>query len=287
MTDILSQNEIDQLLSAISSGESTQEIDPYRQEKKVRIYDALRPVFLSKNNLIAVDIIAKEYARDLGVFLTQSFNMNINAHYHYSSQYTFEEFQRSVPKQTYLTTLNMMPLKGYGVVHIEPKAYEQIVKLLGKADSIKIDYSKEELSEVESSLVPIHTGLLRNAFSKLIDLRPLIENTNNNSFVLNFIEEKTMCLIMSFDIIFNLGANSFIESNIEICIPKTTLDPIKSKLDINYLTNPKKISLALDNIPIPVQVRYKDKPNIYLSDLENIKPGTVIKLKNKDLELCY
>lgn len=285
MTDILSQDEIDALLSAISDGDASQH-DSYsrRDERRVKIYDFKRPIFLSKHNLIAIETIAKEYAKDLGVYLTENFGINISVDHSYTTQITFEEFQRSIPKKTYLTVLGMMPLKGYAVTNIEPIGYKKILYILGKTEP---DYSKEELSQVESSLVVIHTGLLRSAFSKILDLRPIIQSTVSDPFHLNYIDRNIMCLELTFDICFNISDNSYIESQMQLCIPRDTLEPIKPALNLEYLSKTKKLDLALDNIPIPVQIRYKDKLNVYLSDLEKLQPGIILKLKNKDLEICY
>ena len=55
MTEVLSQDEIDQLLTAISSGESdTDDFKPVSDTRKIKIYDFKRPDKFSKEQLRTV-----------------------------------------------------------------------------------------------------------------------------------------------------------------------------------------------------------------------------------------
>ena len=63
MADILSQAEIDALLSAMSSGELDTEQMQQKDEKKVKNYDFSSPTKFSKDHLRTLEIIYEHYAR--------------------------------------------------------------------------------------------------------------------------------------------------------------------------------------------------------------------------------
>ena len=64
MNEVLSQDEIDQLLMAISSGDSeTEEFKPVNDTRKIKIYDFKRPDKFSKEQIRTVSIMHETFAR--------------------------------------------------------------------------------------------------------------------------------------------------------------------------------------------------------------------------------
>ena len=69
MGEVLSQNEIDNLLRALSSGELDVEEMKEDGEKQVRNYDFARPAKFSKEHLRTLEIIFEHYGRLLSTNL--------------------------------------------------------------------------------------------------------------------------------------------------------------------------------------------------------------------------
>ena len=63
MGEVLSQNEIDSLLKALSSGELDVDEIKDTNEKQVKNYDFARPVKFSKDHLRTLEIIFEHYGR--------------------------------------------------------------------------------------------------------------------------------------------------------------------------------------------------------------------------------
>ena len=64
MTDVLSQDEIDQLLTAINSGDAeTTDFKPVNNTRKIKIYDFKRPDKFSKEQLRTVSNMHESFAR--------------------------------------------------------------------------------------------------------------------------------------------------------------------------------------------------------------------------------
>jgi flagellar motor switch protein FliM len=58
MTEVLSQDEIDQLLTAISAGDTdTEDFRPVNDTRKIKIYDFKRPDKFSKEQIRTVSIM--------------------------------------------------------------------------------------------------------------------------------------------------------------------------------------------------------------------------------------
>ena len=64
MSEVLSQNEIDSLLSALSSGEiEAENVTTVEEEKKVKLYDFKTPNKFSKEHLRTLELIYENFAR--------------------------------------------------------------------------------------------------------------------------------------------------------------------------------------------------------------------------------
>lgn len=77
MGEVLSQNEIDSLLSALSNGELDADEIKDTGEKQVKDYDFARPAKFSKEHLRTMEIIFEHYGRLLSTNLPAYLRKNI------------------------------------------------------------------------------------------------------------------------------------------------------------------------------------------------------------------
>ena len=133
LEDILSQDEIDSLLSALASGEVTaDELLEEEQTKKTRVYDFRRPNKFSKEQVNTLEIIYDNYARTLSTFLSGLLRITVQAVLLSVEQLTYEEFIRSIPDPSVMLVFNMDPLEGNGILEIKiPLALGLIDMLMG------------------------------------------------------------------------------------------------------------------------------------------------------------
>ena len=121
MTEILSQDEIDALLNAISTGEvEPQEYSQQKEQRKVKIYDFRRPDKFSKDQIRTLQMMHETFARLTTTALSAQLRALVGVHVASVDQLTYEEFIRSIPNPTTLAVINMDPLKGSAVLEIDP-----------------------------------------------------------------------------------------------------------------------------------------------------------------------
>ena len=112
MAETLSQEEIDALLAAMSSGELDTDQMQQKDEKKVKIYDFNRPTKFSKEHLRTLEIIFEHYARlistNLPVYLRKSVQVSVVG----SEALTFNEFTNSLSSPIIMGIVNFAPLNG-------------------------------------------------------------------------------------------------------------------------------------------------------------------------------
>ena len=112
MGDVLSQSEIDNLLSALNSGEFDPTDTDAEEEKQVKDYNFARPSKFSKDHLRTLVFIFEHYARLLSTNLPVYLRRNVQVEVMHAEAATFQEFSNSLSNPVLLGVVNFAPLEG-------------------------------------------------------------------------------------------------------------------------------------------------------------------------------
>lgn len=288
MTEILSQDEIDALLTAISTGEAdTTDYTAVKEQRKVKIYDFRRPDKFSKDQIRTLQMMHETFARLTTTALSAQLRALVSVHVASVDQLTYEEFIRSIPNPTTLAVINMDPLKGSAVLEIDPSITFTIIDKLfgGTGESTKIsrELTDIELSVMEGIIVRI-LGNLREAWSNVIDLRPRLGNIETNPQFAQIVPPNDMVVLVTLET--KVGE---VEGMMNLCIPYITIEPVISKLSAQYWyssirkgatdENAAIIQSRLEAVELPIVVEVGEV-EITMEELLAIQTGDVIKLPN-------
>ncbi|MFC4557125.1 flagellar motor switch protein FliM [Virgibacillus kekensis] len=233
MEEVLSQNEIDALLSAISSGEmDADELKQEKKEQKVRVYDFKRALRFSKDQIRSLSRIHENYARLLTTYFSAQLRTHVSISVASVDQIPYEEFIRSVPKMTVLNIYSLQPLDGRILMEVNPNiAYGMLDRILGgKGNSVN---KVENLTEIEtilmSQLFEKAAVNLQEAWESLIEIDPILEDFEVNPQFLQMVSPNETVVVVSLNT--TIGEAS---GMINICIPHIVLEPIIPKLSAHY-----------------------------------------------------
>src|SRR5690625_1514088 len=151
--EILSQHEIDSLLSAISSGEmDAEELKKEEEKQKVSVYDFKRALRFSKDQIRGISRIHENFARLLTTFFAAQLRTYVSISVASVDQVPYEEFIRSIPKMTILNIFSVEPLEGRVLMEVSPNiAYSLLDRLLGGSGTGSSQ--EESLTEIETILM--------------------------------------------------------------------------------------------------------------------------------------
>ena len=233
MNEVLSQDEIDQLLQAISSGESEDtDFKPVNDTRKIKIYDFKRPDKFSKEQIRTVSIMHETFARLTTTSLSAQLRSLVHVHVASVDQLTYEEFIRSIPTPTTLAVINMDPLKGNAVLEIDPAiTFSMIDRLFGgtgQGAKVSRDLTDIEQSVMEGIIVRILANM-REAWTQVIDLRPRLGQIETNSQFAQIVPPSEMVVLVTLET--KVGEE---EGMMNFCIPYLTIEPIISKLSSQF-----------------------------------------------------
>ena len=293
MSDILSQNEIDNLLQALSSGEVDAEEMKARSEKQVKNYDFSRPSKFSKEHLRTLEIIFEHYGRLLSTNLPVYLRKNIQVEVMNSEAVTYMEFSNSLSNPVLLGIVNFEPLEGNIIIEMASKlGYAIVDRMLGgegePLDKIR-EYSEIELLIIERIMTAC-VQLLREPWENVVDIHPRLERIETNSQFAQIISPSEMIAIVTMNI--KIGD---VEGLMNVCLPYITLEPVIEKLNTRYwysnIQNQDDsnyrhaIESLIHKAQIPVRT-VLGKSVISVRDFSSLVAGDIIRLdRNVDDEL--
>ncbi len=126
MANVLSQSEIDELLSALSSGSDT--IAPLEEEPEsnVRDYNFKTANKFHKEQIRTLHIVFDNFARLLSTSLSGTLRTICEAEVLSVEEQTFGEYNNSLPSPVILAILNIHPMTGGSLMEISPEiAYNE------------------------------------------------------------------------------------------------------------------------------------------------------------------
>lgn len=288
MNEVLSQDEIDQLLMAISSGETeTDDYKPVSDTRKIKIYDFKRPDKFSKEQIRTVSIMHETFARLTTTSLSAQLRSLVHVHVASVDQLTYEEFIRSIPTPTTLAVINMDPLKGNAVLEIDPSiTFSMIDRLFGgtgQGTKVQRDLTDIEQSVMDGIIVRILANM-REAWTQVIDLRPRLGQIETNPQFAQIVPPSEMVVLVTLET--KVGDE---EGMMNFCIPYITIEPIISKLSSQFWFSSVRRSSTtqylgvlkekLSTVDMDV-VAEIGSINLPIRDVLSLRTGDIIRLSN-------
>jgi len=287
--DILSQNEIDALLSALSTGEmSAEEMKKEEETRKVKVYDFKRALRFSKDQIRSLTRIHENFARLLTTYFSAQLRTYIQINVASVDQIPFEEFIRSIPNMTLLNIFEVPPLEGNIIMEVNPNvAYSMLDRLMGGVGDGpgKVDNMTEIETKILTNLFERSFDNLREAWSGIIEIDPFLSEMEVNPQFLQMISPNETVVVISFNIV--IGESS---GMINICIPHVVLEPIVPNLSVRYwMQTNKKEPTPEQSIILEKRLRQATLPlttelgkgDMSVEDFLYLQVGDVISLDRK------
>ena len=289
MNDVLSHDEIDQLLTAISSGDpEVDEFKPVSSAHKIKIYDFKRPNKFSKEQLRTVSSMHESFARATTTSLAAQLRSLVHVHVASVDELTYEEFIRSIPTPTTLAVINMDPLPGNAVLEIDPTiSFCMIDRLFGgrgaTASNKNRDLTDIEQEVMEGVIVRILANM-REAWTQVIDLRPRFQQIETNPQFASIVPPNEMVVLVTLET--KVGEE---EGMMNFCIPYLTMEPIIGKLSSQFwYSSVRKSSTTQYLSTIKGQINDVDMDmvadfgsiNLPIRDVLALQVGDVVRLSN-------
>lgn len=290
MADILSQQEIDALLSAINNGE-LKASDVNIKEEKVKVYDFKRAMRYSKEQLRSITRIHENFTRMLTSYLSAQLRTYVQIEIDLVEQVTYHEFIASLPSKTIVNIFDVKPMDGKLVLEINPiVAYALLERLLGgQGDPSARDGSLTEIEMVLMQKVLRRTfDLYQNAWKNFEKLTIKWEAIESNPQFIQIASSNDTVIVIALRV--TIGETT---DRMTLCLPHLIVEPVLPKLSnqqwFSFTTKTSvpqqdKLQQNLDNVRVPV-IAELGRATLPVSEIINLQIGDVIGIESNKLQV--
>ncbi|MCI5955181.1 MAG: flagellar motor switch protein FliM [Lachnospiraceae bacterium] len=288
MGEVLSQNEIDNLLAALSTGELDVDQIQENDEKQVKNYDFSRPTKFSKEHLRTLEIIFEHYSRLISTNLPVYLRKNVQVTVASSETVTFNEFTNALSNPVILGIINFTPLNGQIIIDLATNlGYAMLDRMLG-GSGVPLEKNRE-FSEIELTIIQklliMFTQLLREPWKNVIDINPVLQRLETNPQFAQVIAPNDMIAIVTLNM--KIGD---VEGFMNVCLPFFTLEDVMDKLNTKYWFSTMQenrdenyedyIESLIRKVDIPIRA-VLGKSTISVNDFMNLQVGDCIRLDSR------
>ncbi len=286
MSEVLSQNEIDNLLKALNSGEIDVEDIKEQDDTSVKNYDFKRPAKFSKEHLRTLELIFEHYARLISANLPVYLRKPVQITGVHSEMVTFSEFNNSLANPSVLSIIKFRPLPGDIIINLTSNlGYAIVDRMLGgtgaSIDKMR-DFSEIEISIIEKILV-ICMQLLREPWKNVVEIDPILEKIETNPQFAQIIAPNEMIAIVTLNI--KIGD---VEGFMNVALPFITIESVIDNLNTKFWfqtmanndDNEEYMSYLetmLKRVDVPLRCLL-GKSSVTVSDFTNLSVGDIIRL---------
>lgn len=285
MGEVLSQNEIDNLLKALSTGELDVDEMKEKNEKQVKNYDFARPAKFSKEHLRTLEIIFEHYGRLLSTNLPAYLRKAVQVEVMNSEAVIYSEFSNALSNPVLLGVVGMEPLESNLVMEISNNlAFAMVDRLLG-GSGVPLDKPRE-YSEIElvilERIFTICVNLLREPWQNVVNISPRLERIETNSQFAQIISPSETIAIVTINV--KIGD---VEGLMNIVLPFSCLETVMDKLNTKYWFSTMQdkdnnsYEEAIESLIVKAQIPIKavlGNSSISVNDFVNLHVGDVIRL---------
>lgn len=292
MSDVLSQNEIDDLLAALSTGEvNVKEIEDESSEKKVRKYDFTRPDKFAKDQLRTLEIIHENFSRLMNNFLSGYLRTFVEVEVLSVQSLIYNEFSNSISNPCILGIVDFAPLDGQIIIDMATDmAYTMIERILGGSGAQSAKKEHRSLTEIELTLLKNilvkFINLLKEPWGNIIEIKPKLERIETNSQFAQIVSPSESIALITLSL--KIGDS---EGMINICIPHVVIEPILPSLSSRlwFSTSGKKEISEVEKKALEKNISKSKigiktvigRSVITVGELLTLRPGDVILLDKR------
>lgn len=241
-SDVLSQAEVESLLSAMAtSGETLRPVAGSAPEEpspgpkprdKITPYDFKRPERVGKEQMRALQTLHEGFGRNFAAGLSAMLRSMVEVKLTSVDQLTYSEFVFSLENPTCFNLLNAEPLEGNLILDINPSIlYPIIDRLLGGGREAG-PLARRPLTEIELRLVSRLTNLflseLKRAWENVLDLKLEVVRVESNPQLVQIVPPNEVVVLISFEL-----ALGEVRGMMNLCIPYNAIERISGKLSAN------------------------------------------------------
>lgn len=296
MSQVLSQNEVDALLNAVSDGaiEGEEEVEEEEESAGLLRYDLQSQDRIIRGRMPTLEIIHDRFTRLFRVSLSAALRKISNLSVNQSGPVKFGEFMNSLPLPSCLNIIRMEPLRGNAVFVIESKLlYALIDSFFGGSDAPYTKIEGKDFTQIDikiaQKIVSLAMDALEESWSPVHKLNLQYVRTEINPQFVTIVPPSDVVIATTFDVELEK-----VSGTIKIVLPYSTLEPIRNKLSTGFQSEALEVDhLWINRIKAKIVETEVDvsvalgRASMSISDLAELEAGDIIQLEQDATQPLY
>jgi flagellar motor switch protein FliM len=285
MGEILTQNEVDSLLSGLSAGKIEAESDLPVDTGSVSAYDFASQERVIRGRMPTFEVINERFAREMRVSISNVLHTTVDIAAESMETLKFSEFGRSLPVPTSLHVFRMEPLRGYVLLVLESElVYNLIDTFFGGQGLGKTKIEGREFTAIEDVMIKKVVAAclkdLETAWGPVEPIQTVYVRAEVNPQFATIAPPTDLVIVSKFEVELEQSSGT-----ISLCLPYAMIEPIRNKLIAGFQSDALEIDHAwrrrLTSIILSSEIEMKvelGKTEITGDRLINLKVGDIIQL---------
>jgi flagellar motor switch protein FliM len=297
VSDILSQEEVDALLAAVSSGGQNTDMGidagdgggeaDADSESTLSLYDFRRPDRVSKDQMRTLQNLHEGYARQFSTTLTNFLRTFVEIELVSVDQLTYSEFVMSISNPSCIYVFKMEPLEGSAIIEINPSLVFFIIDRLFGGQGRPSEQNRE-LTLIEQNVITriVERSLndLRDVWEHIGVFSPRIEAYETNPQFVQIAPPGETVILISLEVRMENASGLM-----SLCFPYMLLESVINNLSgeswmssQSLMTQETRSMLEHEIEPLPLRMAVViGQTRLTIKDLLQLQRGDVLVLDKK------
>lgn len=234
MSQILTQEEVDALLKGISDGEVETESQKEHDPSAIVRYDLTSQDRIVRGRMPTLEMTNEKFARMFRATLSSMLRKVVSVTALSIDTIKYGDFLKTLPVPTSLHLFRIDPLRGNAIIVVESKVIFTLVDIVfggtGR-DGFKVE--GREFTAIENNLIKkvVLSALLdlEKAWKTLLDVKMTYQRSEVNPQFAHIVPLTDVVVVINFEMEMDYSSGI-----ISLCIPYSTLEPIREKLRAGF-----------------------------------------------------
>lgn len=286
VNDILSQDEIDALLNGVTSGEVEHETGQPVAAGDVADYDFTSQDRIVRGRLPTLEMINERMARHLRISFFNLLRRSAEIAVGNVQMLKFNEYVHSLFMPASLNVVRVPPLKGMGLLVIDPKlVFSFVDNFFGGRGRFNTKIEGREFTPTEQRIIKILLDMailnIKEAWNPVVGIDVEFVSTEINPNFANIVSPSEVVVVSSFHIEFEGGGG-----DIHVTLPYAMIEPIRDLLESGIQSDRVELderwTVSLRNELMHAEVELSStltEARLSMRQLSGLKPGDIIPIE--------
>jgi len=235
VAEVLSQQEIDKLLSGINSGAiEEEELTSIGKEREVQDYDFRRPTRVSKDQLKTIRTLHESFAEIFGFYLASKLQTMVTIDLLAVDQLRYSEYVLSISNPSCVYIVDIKETEGRAVLELSPElVFTSVERLLGGNGTASMQ--PRPVTRIEQKIMePVVKQALERlstAWKPIYELTFTLSGFESNPDFVQIAPASEIVIVISFEI--KIREESFM---MNLCYPSFSLEDVIARLNAQFFS---------------------------------------------------